>query len=83
MSHFGHQPPYIIDPANPANNVYLSGVTCKDGSGNSSWKKLKDHIDRLDLTVPLHTGYQIISMHYGQDKYQFLIAEHFDQKRTS
>ena len=50
-------PPYIIDPANPFNNVYLSGIgkyeanspegTYEPGDGN--WTQFVCYVDTLDL----------------------------------
>ena len=60
MKDFDHQAPYIIDPANPANNVYFSGVIiCKSGNANFSWDKFSANIDCLNLAVPLNTGHQM------------------------
>lgn len=55
INDFDHQSPYIIDPANPSNNVYLSGVKTSKDHG-LSWKKFSNAIDELDLSLPLQTG---------------------------
>lgn len=54
-------PPRILDPANPANNLYITGITSfrpnertrehKVGSGN--WAFFKNHISSLDLSKPV------------------------------
>ena len=53
--------PYIIDPANPFNNVYKSGIsrykanspegTYEPGDGN--WSNFVRYIDSLDLSLKL------------------------------
>ena len=47
------QPPYIIDPANPSNNLYRSGITklltyAPSGYGGD-WSKFRSEIHSLDL----------------------------------
>jgi hypothetical protein len=56
------RPPRILDPANPANNLYISGVDsyspyqhCGEyvvGDGN--WTLLARLIDSLDLSKPVN-----------------------------
>ena len=49
--------PYILDPANPFNNLYVSGVVRCDpehhfgdyGNGNGNWQSFVDKVT-LDLT---------------------------------
>lgn len=49
--------PYIIDPSNPFNNVYISGIgkyiaNSPEGTyypGNGKWTNLVKHVDSLDL----------------------------------
>ena len=54
---FDHLPPCIIDPANPCNNVYESGLKNNSGSGIiDSWRTIRHLIPTLDLTLPLQTG---------------------------
>ena len=52
--------PYILDPANPYNNLYLSGIgnykasepeaKYKYGPGNGNWTAFVAKIDTLDLS---------------------------------
>ena len=50
--------PRIIDPANPANNLYISGIhncrpyekACEYGPGDGNWTVFKREIGTLDLT---------------------------------
>lgn len=45
-------PPRIIDPANPSNNLYKSGVGPNPyGVGDGKWATFRHEIDTLDLTV--------------------------------
>ena len=41
------QPPFIIDPANPSNNVYISGIV-KRGHGNG-WETFRSMIHTLQF----------------------------------
>ena len=43
------QCPRIIDPANPANNLYLSGIQ-RSEAGPNKWTPLADKIASLDLS---------------------------------
>ena len=52
--------PRIVDPANPANNLYETGISgqtnrkCRDyGDGGGDWWKFVHYVDTLDLTVPV------------------------------
>ncbi len=56
------RPPRILDPANPANNLYVTGVSSliaahercgehKVGGGN--WRSLCNNIESLDLSKPM------------------------------
>lgn len=42
--------PRIIDPVNPANNVYESGIY-KVPEGISKWEKFASKIDTIDLSI--------------------------------
>lgn len=50
--------PRIIDPANPANNLYITGISsyrpneraCDYGPGDGNWTVFKREIGTLDLT---------------------------------
>ena len=44
------QPPRIIDPVNPANNVYLSGVS-PPSKGRRRWDLFKERISSIDLSI--------------------------------
>ena len=45
-------PPRIIDPANPANNVYLSGIGKSSyGPGDGRWSLFAQKIDTLNLAI--------------------------------
>jgi len=45
-------PPRIIDPANPANNVYLSGIGRSEyGAGDGRWSVLAGKIGTLNLAI--------------------------------
>lgn len=46
--------PRIVDPANPANNVYLSGIgpSPYGARGEGKWEKIAAKISSLDLTIP-------------------------------
>ena len=46
--------PRIIDPANPANNLYDTGIgkQCKEDGPEKYWKFLASRIDTLDLSIP-------------------------------
>ena len=45
-------PPRIIDPANPANNVYLSGIGRSEyGPGDGRWSVLAQKIGTLNLAI--------------------------------
>ena len=56
------RPPRILDPANPANNLYVSGVSsygsyqhCGEYMvGDGDWSMLNRHIDSLDLSKPVN-----------------------------
>ena len=43
------EPPRIIDPVNPSNNVYLSGVS-RDERNRNRWATFAQKVDSLDLT---------------------------------
>ena len=53
--------PYILDPSNPYNNLYRSGLKpfqarndyCHQGVGQDKWDVLAANIRRLDLTKSL------------------------------
>ena len=53
--------PYILDPANPFNNMYRSGVAyyvphehyCEYSEGNGNWTPFIRHVGSLDLTQPI------------------------------
>ena len=53
--------PYIIDPANPFNNVYHSGISRHRannkedtyGPGDGNWTVFVHYIDSLDLSVSI------------------------------
>lgn len=54
---FPSHPPRIVDPANPSNNLYYSGICgtsntkgCDYGEGGGAWTNLVRYIDTLDLT---------------------------------
>ena len=50
--------PRIVDPANPANNLYETGIgrhypnnKCRDyEAGDGDWRSFKEKIETLDLT---------------------------------
>ena len=42
------KPPRIIDPVNPSNNVFLSGVT--RNKGNDRWEIFAQKVDSVDLS---------------------------------
>ena len=44
------EPPCIIDPVNPSNNVYLSGVNRDEHNPDHRWATFAQEIDSLDLT---------------------------------
>ena len=55
-------PPRILDPANPANNLYLTGISSSLGAqerggehkvGGGNWRALCNNIGSLDLSKPL------------------------------
>ena len=55
MSYFPKQP-YIIDPANPFNNVYKSGISryladYPEISDDGNWTNFVRHINSLDLLL--------------------------------
>ena len=46
-----HNPPYIIDPANPSNNLYISGITKgQTYYPDQDWSKFRSRINSIDLT---------------------------------
>ena len=56
--------PRIVDPANPTNNLYETGISGRynrkrqdygdsDGDSDGDWRKFVCHVDTLDLTVPV------------------------------
>lgn len=53
--------PRIIDPANPANNLYITGIGNQPPNerdsdyepGDGNWAELKEHIHTLDLSKPV------------------------------
>ena len=55
------QPPRIVDPANPANNLYVTGVCshkpheqCGEYAvGDGNWSTLTRLIDSLDFSKPV------------------------------
>lgn len=55
------RPPRILDPANPANNLYLTGIsgggpyerTSDYGPGDGDWSALTMHIHSLNLIKPV------------------------------
>lgn len=46
VKRFNHHPPYIIDPANPSNNVHDTGIV-KDGG--DPWRVFRSKIQTLDI----------------------------------
>ena len=56
--HAAARAPYILDPANPFNNLYITGVGPYDprrhslryGDGYSKWVPFVYHVESLDLT---------------------------------
>ena len=48
-------PPRIIDPANPANNLYSSGIgsAWKKDNPEKDWEVLASQINSLNLSKPL------------------------------
>jgi len=59
--HLVSQPPRLLDPANPSNNLYLTGISQyvhderKKGrfARDGHWTAIKMHIDSLDLSKPV------------------------------
>ena len=44
-------PPYIIDPANPSNNLYISGITKGQSYyPDGDWMKFRSRINSLNLS---------------------------------
>ena len=41
--------PRIVDPANPANNLYETGVAKKRGERGDGWAELVANIESVDL----------------------------------
>ena len=42
--------PRIIDPVNPVNNVYLSGVGRNEREGEGKWDPFKRKVSSFDIT---------------------------------
>lgn len=76
-SWFPKKPPYIIDPANPFNNVYKSGIKrCEPAvPDDGKWTNFVKHIDSLDLSIPLEQNWSTIDM------YRPLINHHFGNNK--
>ncbi|XP_065890980.1 2'-5'-oligoadenylate synthase 2-like [Dysidea avara] len=53
VQRFGHHPPYIIDPANPSNNVHYTGIV-RVGYGDP-WRVFRSMIHTLDICKLLFT----------------------------
>lgn len=72
---FQHEPPYIIDPANPCNNVYKSGLKNSSGQGIIySWRTIRRLIAKLDLTLPLKTGFYKNCVLYSDSNYLIIFS---------
>ncbi len=48
-AHLLPAPWWLIDPANPANNVYVSGMSGK--RKDRGWQNFAENVDNIDLTT--------------------------------
>ena len=49
------EPPVIVDPANPTNNLYKSGVGPDPyGPGGGKWGRFREKVRAIDLTVKIY-----------------------------
>ena len=50
---FDHEQPYILDPSNPYNNLYYSGIKPINGSSSKAWNLLAEKMTSPELKPDL------------------------------